>query len=91
MAKENGVEITELSTHLQGQLVAVNPAYDEAFDAFAPAAVHGKPKERQKWAVEQMMLAAKASQNLGLDASCDILRGAWPGPMSIPGRRARRA
>ena len=23
-----GMEITELSTHLQGQLVAVNPAYD---------------------------------------------------------------
>jgi sugar phosphate isomerase/epimerase len=33
IAKANGVEITELSTHLQGQLVAVNPAYDEAFDA----------------------------------------------------------
>ena len=33
---EAGVEITELSSHLQGQLVAVNPAYDLAFDAFAP-------------------------------------------------------
>ena len=30
-----GVELTELSTHLQGQLVAVHPAYDEAFDGFA--------------------------------------------------------
>jgi len=27
-----GVEITELSTHLQGQLVAVNPAYNKMFD-----------------------------------------------------------
>ena len=63
-----GVEITELSTHLQGQLIAVNPAYDEAFDAFAPAEVKGKPKARQAWAVEQLMLAAKASQNLGLNA-----------------------
>ena len=42
--RSNGIEITELSTHLQGQLVAVHPAYDEAFDAFAPAAVHGKPE-----------------------------------------------
>ena len=42
--RENGVEITELGTHLQGQLVAVHPAYDEAFDAFAPEAVRGHPK-----------------------------------------------
>ena len=51
VAASHGLAITELSTHLQGQLVAVNPAYDEAFDAFAPAEVRGKPAERQKWAV----------------------------------------
>lgn len=66
--EETGVTITELSTHLQGQLVAVNPAYDVMFDGFAPAEVHGKPKERQKWAVQQMIYAAKASANLGLNA-----------------------
>ena len=66
---ESGVEITELSTHLQGQLVAVHPAYDALFDGFAPASVHGNPKARQKWAVEQLKFAAKASRNLGLDAS----------------------
>lgn len=65
---DSGVEITELSTHLQGQLVAVNPAYDAQFDAFAPASVHGNPKARQEWAVEQMKLAARASRNLGLTA-----------------------
>ena len=64
-----GVEITELSTHLQGQLVAVNPAYDAQFDAFAPQSVHGNPKARQDWAVDQMMKAAKASKRLGLTAS----------------------
>jgi len=79
VAAENGVAITELSTHLQGQLVAVNPTYDAAFDAFAPPAVHGKPKERQAWAVEQMLLAAKASRNLGLDASVSFTGAlAWP-------------
>lgn len=65
---QGGVEISELSTHLQGQLVAVHPAYDEQFDAFAPAACRGNPKARQEWAVQQLMLAAKASQNLGLNA-----------------------
>ena len=53
VAARRGLAITELSTHLQGQLVAVHPAYNEAFDAFAPAAVRGKPKERQSWAVDR--------------------------------------
>ena len=64
-----GLEITELSTHLQGQLVAVHPAYDLMFDNFAPDEVKGKPKERQKWAVQQVLWAAKASENSGLKAS----------------------
>jgi len=46
---EAGVAITELSTHLQGQLIAVNPAYDAAFDAFAPETVRGNPAARQAW------------------------------------------
>jgi sugar phosphate isomerase/epimerase len=65
----HGLELTELSTHLQGQLVAVHPAYDEGFDAFAAPQVRGNPKARQAWAVEQMMLGARASRRLGLDAS----------------------
>lgn len=64
----NGIEITELSTHLQGQLVAVHPAYDQQFDGFAPPEVHGNPKARQEWAVRQLMLSAKASKNLELSA-----------------------
>lgn len=65
---KHGLEVTELSTHLQGQLVAVHPAYDEMFDGFAPASVHKNPEARQKWAVNQLMLAAQASKNLGLTA-----------------------
>jgi sugar phosphate isomerase/epimerase len=83
IASDAGVEITELSTHLQGQLVAVHPAYDSAFDAFAPASVHGNPKARQAWAVEQMMLGAKASQNLGLSASVSFT-GALAFPYLYP-------
>lgn len=74
-----GVVITELSTHLQGQLLAVHPAYDEMFDAFAPAAVHGKPAARQEWAHQQLLLAAKASQRLGLNAHATFSGAlAWP-------------
>lgn len=65
---ELGLEITELSTHLQGQLVAVNPAYDSLFDGFAPKHLHNNPKERTNWAVQQLKYAAKASQNLGINA-----------------------
>lgn len=64
-----GVEITELSTHLQGQLVAVNPAYDIPFDAFAPAHVHGNPKARQDWATDQVTKAARVSRAMGLDTT----------------------
>ena len=65
---ECGLEISELSTHLQGQLVAVHPAYDDLFDAFAPDSHKKNPKARTEWAVQQLRYAAKASQNLGLNA-----------------------
>ena len=68
IAREAGVEITELSTHLQGQLVAVHPAYDELFDAFAAPEVQGKPAERTEWAMEQVRMAARASRRMGLNA-----------------------
>jgi sugar phosphate isomerase/epimerase len=68
LVNDCGLQITELSTHLQGQLVAVHPAYDALFDGFAPKAVHGNPKARTEWAVQQLKYAAKASENLGLTA-----------------------
>lgn len=75
----HGIEITELSTHLQGQLVAVNPVYDEAFDGFAAPEVRGNPKARQEWATQQLKLAAKASRHFGLDASVSFSGAlAWP-------------
>ena len=62
-----GLEITELSTHIQGQLVAVHPAHDLMFDVFAPKELHGKPKERTLWAVDQMKKAGIVSRRLGLN------------------------
>jgi sugar phosphate isomerase/epimerase len=76
---KHGIAITELATHLQGQLVAVHPAYDAALDAFAAPHVRGNPKARQEWAVEQVMLAARASRNLGLTAHVTFSGAlAWP-------------
>ncbi|SEA32420.1 sugar phosphate isomerase/epimerase family protein [Rubrimonas cliftonensis] len=79
VAVENGVAVTELSTHLQGQLVAVHPAYDEMFDGFADPAVRGDPAARRVWAVEQVRKAIVASRNLGLSAHATFSGAlAWP-------------
>jgi sugar phosphate isomerase/epimerase len=74
-----GLEITELSTHLQGQLIGVHPAYNSLFDAFAPVSVHGNPADRKAWATQQLKWAAKASQHLGLNAHVTFSGAlAWP-------------
>lgn len=78
-----GLQITELSTHLQGQLVAVNPVYDTLFDAFAPEQYRNNPNARKEWAIQQLKYAAKASQNLGLHAHATF-SGALLWPMVYP-------
>jgi sugar phosphate isomerase/epimerase len=79
IAKYAGIEVTELSTHLQGQLVAVHPAYDTAFDGFAAPSVRGNPKARAEWAVDQVKKALTASRNLGLSAHATFSGAlAWP-------------
>jgi sugar phosphate isomerase/epimerase len=88
-AAQHGVKITELATHLQGQLVAVHPAYDAGFDAFAAPQVRGDPKARQEWAVRQVTLGAKASRNMGLDAHVTFSGAlAWPYVYPWPPRPA---
>ena len=84
-----GLQLTELSTHLQGQLVAVHPAYDLMFDGFAPEQMRGNPRARQAWAVEQLRLAARASANLGLKAHATFSGAlAWPYVYPWPQRPA---
>ena len=89
MLADKGLEITELSTHLQGQLVAVHPAFDAQFDGFAPASVHGNPRARQEWAVQQVKNAAIASRKLGLNAHATFSGAlAWPYFYPWPARPA---
>ena len=79
IAAGNGVEVTELSTHLQGQLVAVHPAYDVAFDGFAAPSVRGNPSARQEWAVDQVKKALSASALMGIDVHATFSGAlAWP-------------
>ena len=68
IARSFGLEITDLSTHLQGQLIAVHPAYDPMFDIFAPKEFRGNPKERTRWAIQQLLYAAQASKNFGFNS-----------------------
>jgi sugar phosphate isomerase/epimerase len=89
MLADKGLAITELSTHLQGQLVAVHPAFDAQFDGFAPASVHGNPQARQEWAVQQVKNAAVASRRLGLSAHATFSGAlAWPYFYPWPARPA---
>jgi sugar phosphate isomerase/epimerase len=89
VVSDAGLVITELSTHLQGQLVAVNPVYNELFDGFAPQAYRNNVGARQQWAVQQVKYAAKASQNLGLSASVTFSGAlAWPYMYPWPQRPA---
>lgn len=79
VAARHKLVISELSTHLQGQLVASHPAYDEMFAGFAPANLRGDRKARQAWAVEQLHFAARASANFGLKAHVTFSGAlAWP-------------
>ena len=89
MLADKGLSITELSTHLQGQLVAVHPAFDAQFDGFAPPQAHNNPAARQEWAVQQVKNAAIASRRLGLTAHATFSGAlAWPYFYPWPARPA---
>lgn len=89
VAASHGLEITELSTHLQGQLVAVHPAYDAAFDGFAAPEVRGNPAARTEWANDQVRRALRASKHFGLKAHATFSGAlAWPYVYPWPQRPA---
>ncbi|MCX5512094.1 AP endonuclease [Kaistia algarum] len=88
-AASHGLAITELSSHIIGQLVAVHPVYDELMDGFAVPAVRGNPTARQEWAVDHLKRCARASKNLGLKAHPTFSGAlAWPFLYPFPQRPA---
>ena len=89
IAERHGLVVTELATHLQGQLVAAHPVYDEMLDGFAPAKVHKNPSARQEWAVDQIKRAVRASRHMGLTAMPTFSGAlAWPFLYPFPQRPA---
>lgn len=85
--KDKGLHITELSTHLQGQLLAAHPVYNSLLDGFAPKEVHNNEKQRREWARQQLIWAAKASYNLGLKSHIGFSGSlAWPYLYPFPQR-----
>lgn len=89
LLKEEGLVVSELSTHIQGQMVAVHPAYDPVFDGMAPERVRGKPAARTEWAIAELQKAARASRHLGLNAHATFSGAlAWPYVYPWPQRPA---
>lgn len=79
IAAKAGLAVTELSTHLQGQLVASHPAFDTLLDGFAPPEMAGNAAARAEWGAQQLKFAAQASRNLGLTAHATFSGAlAWP-------------
>ena len=70
IVNEYGLEITELSTHLQGQLVAVNPAYDALFDGFAPEAYRNNPKVRPAMGGATIKICRESLTEFGIECTC---------------------
>ncbi|AJG23009.1 sugar phosphate isomerase/epimerase family protein [Cupriavidus basilensis] len=84
---EHGLVISELTTHIFGQLVAVHPAYDAMCDNFAPPTLRGNPQARTAWALERLELAARASRRLGLTEMGTFSGSfAWPYLFPFPQR-----
>ena len=79
--KQIGLEITELSAHLQGQVLAIGPAYEIAFQPFYPAGLRGN--QRAEWATGELKKAVAASANLGLK-SVPVLSGGFAWHMMYP-------
>ncbi len=78
---EAGLEPTELAAHLQGQVLAMHPAYAEGFSAFHPKGLKGAAKT--KWAADQLKKAVRASANLGTKA-LPVMSGGFAWPMIYP-------
>ena len=82
VTKKYNLEITELSTHLQGQLVAVHPAYDTAFDGFAAPDNETKGFEFKK--------RAKSIQNVELWAKNGFPKDLKMSPRGEAGRAKKQ-
>ncbi len=87
MLASHGLVVSELTTHIFGQLLAVHPAYDAMADSFAPAEARGNAGARTEWALQGLFNSARASQRLGLTEMGTFSGSlAWPYLFPFPQR-----
>lgn len=72
--EENGLELIELAAYLQGQVMAVHPAYEIMFEAFYPKGL--QPKQRTEWATDQLRKVINASEKMGTK-NISVLSGSF--------------
>ena len=60
---EISVEVVELASYLQGQVLAVHPTYEVMFQPFYPKGLQGEAITA--WATDQLKKSVKASMNMG--------------------------
>ena len=63
LLQEMGLEPTEVTGYLAGQVLAVHPAYEIMFEAFHPPGLKGN--ERTEWAAGELKKCIYASVNMG--------------------------
>ena len=81
MLKERGVEPTELSGHLQGQVLAIHPAYEMMFQPFYPEGLNDR--ERMEWGTGELEKVIRASANMDMD-NIPTLSGGLAWHMAYP-------
>jgi sugar phosphate isomerase/epimerase len=81
MLRERGLQPTELAGQLQGQVLAMHPAYEVLFEPFHPAGLRGDA--RTAWASEQLRKVILASANMGTD-NVPVLSGGFAWHLAYP-------
>lgn len=72
---------TELAGYLQGQVLAVHPAYETLFAGFHPAGLQGE--QRTAWATGELKKCVQASARLGL-TNIPVLSGGFAWHLAYP-------
>ncbi len=76
-----GLEITEVTGYLAGQVLAMHPAYEQLFAGFHPPGLKGR--ERTEWATEELKKCVHASVNFGVTC-IPVLSGSFAWHMVYP-------
>jgi sugar phosphate isomerase/epimerase len=86
--RTHGLEVTELAAPIQGQVLAIHPAYADAFQPFYPTGLSAEA--RTDWATTELLKVIRASANMGMKTIPALSGGfawhlAYPWPQRPPG------